>query len=112
MSETRRSVEDAYKDAGVKATDAELAYRKAYSQAYAKRRIAGEGDGAADRYARGEAAALAHERDGAAATVKFLSERLKGLEGDRSLLKSLIDWSSRMDDRPPPEPSYRPRAAA
>ena len=53
---------------------------------------------AAEREAKAKAASAdeCYKRDLAAGMVKVQTERLRGLEGERSMLKSLVDWSARL----------------
>ena len=99
MSEVRRAAETDHEQAVERAADAEAAYRKAYAKAF----IAAEGT-AAEREAKAKAESHAEcrERDIAAGLVKVQAERLRGLEGERSLLKSLLDWSRVMWERENP----------
>lgn len=93
MAEQRRAAEDALQVQVDKAAEAERDYRKAYAQAF----VQAEGT-AAEREAIAKSASAdeCYERDLAAAMVKVATERLRGLEGERSMLKSLVDWSSRL----------------
>jgi hypothetical protein len=78
----------------VEAAEAERAYRKAYASAWV------QADGTAEeRKAKAQAACadLSYQRDLKQGMVKVLSERLRGLEGERSMLKSLVEWSSKLD---------------
>ena len=68
-----------------------------YRQALAKAFIQAEGTAAErEAKARAEVADAQIDRDVAAGMVRVLTERLRGLEGERSMLKSLIEWSQRM----------------
>ena len=110
LAEQRRTAEDEHEKAVERAANAERDYRKRLAQAF----IQADGATAAMREAdaRAKAADEAFERDLSAGMVKVCSERLRGLEGERSMLKSLIDWSSREADRPAPEtPAIGRRAA-
>ena len=91
ISRQRRSVEESLEQAVKDAADAEVEYRKAYANAFI------DADGtAAEREAKAKKASAkeCRERDIKAGMVKVMQERLRGLEGERSLLKSLIDWSA------------------
>jgi hypothetical protein len=94
----RRDAEDTHQTQVERAAESERVYRKAYAQAF----IQAEGT-AAEREAKAKAASAdeAYGRDLAAGMVKVTVERLRGLEGERSQLKSLTEWSMRMnlDDR-------------
>jgi hypothetical protein len=99
MSEVRRAAEHDHEQAVEKAADAEAAYRKAYSQAFIK--ATGT---AAEReaIAKADSAKECRERDITAGMVKVSVERLRGLEGERSMLKSLMDWSRTIWERENP----------
>lgn len=93
MATLRRGAEDALEVQVGVAAEKEAAYRKAYSQAFVK----AEGTAAErEAVAKAQVSKECSERDVAAGMVKVQTERLRGLEGERSMLKSLIDWSSRM----------------
>ena len=47
--------------------------------------------------AKRDSAKECRERDIKAGMVKVYTERLRGLEGERSMLKSLTDWSARLN---------------
>ena len=93
MAEQRREAEEAHEAQVRVAADAEAEYRKAYALAF----VEAEGT-AAEREAVAKAGSsdACRERDVAAGMVKVMGERLRGLEGERSMLKSLIDWSARL----------------
>lgn len=91
IARQRRGMEDLVKDSVEKAADAEAAYRKAFATAF----ISAEGTAAErEAIAKRDSAKECRERDIKAGMVKVMHERLRGLEGERSLLKSLIDWSA------------------
>lgn len=93
MAEQRRAAEDALQHQVEAAADAERAYRKAFSLAF----IAAEGTAAArEAEAKASSADECYARDLSAGMVKVQTERLRGLEGERSMLKSLLDWSARL----------------
>jgi hypothetical protein len=98
LAELRRDAEDTHQTQVERAAESERVYRKAYAQAF----IQAEGT-AAEREAKAKAASAdeCYGRDLAAGMVKVTVERLRGLEGERSQLKSLTEWSMRMnlDDR-------------
>jgi hypothetical protein len=99
LADQRRDAENTLQQLIKAAADAEAEYRRALSEAF----LTVEGGTAAAREAaaRAKATPKSHERDIAAGMVKVQMERLHGLEGERSMLKSLIDWSShlRLDER-------------
>jgi hypothetical protein len=93
MSEQRRAAEDTLQSLVVAAADAECAYRKTYAQEFVKAvGIAAE----REAVAKAASADAGRARDLSAAMVKVQTERLRGLEGERSQLKSLTEWSSRL----------------
>ena len=93
LAELRREAEDTHERLTDEAAEAERAYRKAYAQAF----VQATGT-AAEREAVAKAAASdeAYVRDLKAGMVKVQVERLRGLEGERSQLKSLTEWSMRL----------------
>lgn len=107
LAELRRDAENEHERLTIAAAEAERDYRKAYAQAF----VGSEGTASErEAQARAQASAEAYARDVAAGMVKVMAERLRGLEGERSMLKSLIEWSSRLDpyataDRQPGETS-------
>lgn len=94
LAAQRRLAESNFEAAVERAADAERNYRKARAQEYAK--IAGGGT-AAQRESIIDAATadLRYERDLAAGMQKAMQERLRGLEGERSQLRALMDMSAR-----------------
>lgn len=93
LAEMRRDAEDAHEQLTKDAAEAERLYRKAYSQAF----VQATGTAAErEAKAKAEASQEAYERDLAAGMVKVQVERLRGLEGERSQLKSLVEWSMRL----------------
>ena len=91
ISRQRRGMEDMVEKSVEEAADAEANYRKAYAEAF----IQAEGTAAErEAIAKRDSAKEARERDIKAGMVKVMHERLRGLEGERSLLKSLLDWSA------------------
>jgi hypothetical protein len=103
LAELRREAEDEHERLTKDAADKERAYRQAYATAF----VQAEGTAAErEAIARSESADEAYERDLAAGMVKVQVERLRGLEGERSQLKSLCEWSMRLsiDGRETPYP--------
>lgn len=93
LATQRRDAEQNLETQVNEAAEAEAKYRKAYAEAF----IRAEGTAAErEAKAKNEASPEQIERDIAAGMVKVLTERLRGLEGERSMLKSLIEWSQRM----------------
>ncbi len=93
MARQRRAAEDSLQRTVEQSAEAERVYRKAFSQAF----IAAEGTAAArEAEAKAKSADECYARDLAAGMVRVQTERLRGLEGERSMLKSLVDWSSRL----------------
>lgn len=94
LAELRRGAEDAHSKQVHEAAQKERDYRKAYAQAF----LGAEGTVAErEEVARQATADDAYQRDLTAGMVKVCAERLRGLEGERSQLKSLIEWSARMN---------------
>jgi hypothetical protein len=93
LATQRRDAELALEAQVLKAADAEAAARKSYALAF----VAAEGTAAErEAVARDKAGQAFRDRDIQAGMVKVMTERLRGLEGERSMLKSLIEWSQRM----------------
>lgn len=95
LAEQRREAEDWHETLVEEASAAEREYRKAYAKAITK------AEGAVpvrEAQAKADTAELAYTRDYKDRLVKVASEKLRGLEGERSMLTSLISWSSRMTD--------------
>jgi hypothetical protein len=93
LAELRREAEDAHEQLTKEAAEAEREYRKAFAQAF----VQAEGTAAErEAIARAQSADAGYERDLAAGMVKVQAERLRGLEGERSQLKSLTEWSMRL----------------
>lgn len=96
MANQRREAERFLETVTREAADAEAAYRKGLAKAFAD---VDEGTAAfREAKARASVADLSLTRDIKSGMVKVALERLRGLEGERSMLKSLIDWSSRIDE--------------
>lgn len=93
MAEQRREAENTLQAQVERAAETEREYRKAFSTAF----VNAEGTAAArEAEAKAASADECYARDLAAGMVKVQTERLRGLEGERSMLKSLTDWSSRL----------------
>jgi hypothetical protein len=93
MAEQRRAAEDQLQRLVEDAAESERQYRLAFSKAF----IAADGI-AAEREAKAKSASAdeCYKRDLAAGMVRVQEQRLRGLEGERSQLKSITDWSSRL----------------
>lgn len=92
LASQRRNAEDTLEKAVTHAADCEHKYRKAYARAI----VTVEGPAVVkEAQAKSNAAAEARDRDIAAGMVKVAQERLRGLEGERSQLRALMDMSSR-----------------
>ena len=93
LADQRRQAELEHERLTKEAAEKERLYRKAYSKAF----VQAEGT-AAEREAKAKADSSdeAYERDLAAGMVKVCVERLRGLEGERSQLKSLTEWSMKL----------------
>lgn len=99
LAQQRRNAEDVLKDLVDDAAEKERVYRKRLAQAFVE---VTEGSAAhREAEAKSRAADAAYDRDLAAGSVKAQTERLRGLEGERAMLQSLISWSKemRLDDR-------------
>jgi hypothetical protein len=93
MAEQRRAAEDELQRLTTLAAEAEREYRKAFSRAF----VAAEGTAAArEAEAKAASADECYARDLSAGMVRVQTERLRGLEGERSMLKSMVDWSARL----------------
>ena len=100
LSEIRRRAEAELEAAIEKAGATEAAYRKTLARAF----VTVDGATAAQREAaaRSVASDAAYDRDLAAGMVKVCQERLRGLEGDRAMLRVLIEWSRSQEERAMP----------
>lgn len=94
LAQQRRAAETELDRLTKEAADAERFYRKELARSF----LLAEGDTAAHReaHARSLAADAGHKRDLAAGLVKAQHERLRGLEGERSQLKTICEWSAKM----------------
>lgn len=93
LASQRRNAEQTLEDAVEHAASAEQKYRKAYARAI----VTVEGPAVVkEAQAKANAAAEAYERDLAIGMVKVAQERLRGLEGERSQLRALMDLSSKL----------------
>jgi hypothetical protein len=109
LSRQRREAERFHERLTEEAAAAERSYRKAYAEAFVK--ATGT---AAEREAkaRSEASDAAYARDLKAGMVKVAAERLRGLEGERSMLKTLMEWSARVLEQGTPDGQVFGRRAA
>jgi hypothetical protein len=93
LADQRRVAELEHERLTKDAAEKERLYRKAYAKAF----VQAEGTAAErEAVAKAESADAAFERDLAAGMVKVTVERLRGLEGERSQLKSLVEWSAKL----------------
>jgi hypothetical protein len=93
LGEQRRAAETEHERLTKDAAEKERLYRKAYSKAF----VQATGTAAErEAKAKAESADEAYDRDLAAGMVKVTVERLRGLEGERSQLKSLVEWSAKL----------------
>lgn len=94
LAQQRRSAEEDLTRLTEEAAEAERAARKQLAQSF----LVAEGASAAHReaHARSLAADAFYERDLKVGLVKACHERLRGLEGERSQLKTICEWSARM----------------
>lgn len=96
LADQRRLAEQDLERMAREASEKEAAYRKALAEAF----VQIEGGTAAEREAKARAAVAdkSYERDLSAGLVKVQTERLRGLEGERSMLKSLVEWSAKINE--------------
>lgn len=104
LAELRRDAEQQHERRIQEAAEAERDYRREMAKAF----VGAEGGTAAQReaLARAACADAAYLRDLSAGMVRAAQERLRGLEGERSMLKSLISLSevqARMMDGQQPQ---------
>ena len=94
LAQQRRAAETRLEELATEAAEAERAYRKKLAQSF----LVAEGDTAAMReaHAKSLAADAGYQRDLKVGLVKAQQERLRGLEGERSQLKTIAEWSARM----------------
>lgn len=94
LAQQRRAAEADLDRLTREAAEAERDYRKTLAQCF----LTAKGDTAAMREAsaKADAADAGYGRDLAAGLVKACHERLRGLEGERSQLKTLSEWSAKM----------------
>lgn len=107
LAELRRDAEHEHERLVREAADAEHAYRLAYSAAMLKAEAPSAG--AREAIAKAASAGEARDRDIAQGLAKAAVERLRGLEGERSMLKSLIEWSARLNVNGDPDPRQEAR---
>lgn len=95
LAQQRRAAEDDLKVLTEEAADAERLARKKLAECF----LIAEGASAAQReaHARALAADAFYERDLKVGLVKACHERLRGLEGERSQLKTICEWSAKMN---------------
>lgn len=92
LASQRRNAEAELERAVEHAAATEQKYRKAYARAI----VSVEGPAVVkEAQAKANAAAEAYDRDLASGMVKVAGERLRGLEGERSQLRALMDMSAR-----------------
>lgn len=91
---SRREAEKVLEACVNEAATATHAYRKGFAEAIVK----AEGTQTVrEAQAKAEAADLELKRDIARGMERVAQERLRGLEGERSILKTLMDWNSRLE---------------
>lgn len=91
----RRKAEDELRKATEEAAEAERTYRKSL----ALRLVNAPPEYTAaqkEAWAKGEVADLSYARDLSAGMVRVMQERLRGLEGERAVLRALTEWSMRL----------------
>jgi predicted HTH transcriptional regulator len=105
LAQARRREEDNYKFCVEKAADAEANYRKKFAAAF----LSEEGTMAErEQRARLATADAARDRDLKDGLARASLERLRGLEGERAMLRLLVQWSERHDG---PQPAWSREAA-
>jgi hypothetical protein len=77
--------------------DAEREYRTTLAKAFARERAEGQPAGAAEITARGEAAEAKHKAAIAGSLAKSALLRIDECEREASTLRSIADWSQRID---------------
>lgn len=94
LAQQRRAAETDLDRLTREAAEAERVYRRTLAKAF----LTAEGNSAAMReaHAKAEASDAGFDRDLAVGLVKACHERLRGLEGERSQLKTICEWSARM----------------
>ena len=94
LAELRRDAEQHHENAIKEAAQAEADYRRAFARAI----VSIEGRSAEEReaLAREQTARESYDRDLKLGLAKAAQERLRGLKGKRSMLKSLIEFSARL----------------
>ena len=94
MSSQRRATEEMLKGQNIIAADAEANYRRAFAAAF----VRAEGT-AAERQAvaHSESADMARDRDIQERMFKVFEQRLRGLEGERAMLRALMEWSMKLN---------------
>lgn len=94
LAQQRRSAEERLEELAEQAAEAERFARKELARCF----LIAEGNSAAQReaHARSLAADAFYQRDLAVGLVKAQHERLRGLEGERSQLKTICEWSAKM----------------
>ena len=95
LAELRREAEAQHEAALQAAAQAEADYRRAFARALVSTEARSAGE--REALAREQTATESYDRDLKGGLAKAAAERLRGLEGERSMLKSLIDWSARLD---------------
>jgi hypothetical protein len=95
LADQRRAAEEDLERLTQDAAEKEAAYRRALAEAFTRAEGTAKAQEAA---ARAAVADKSYERDLAAGMVKVQAERLRGLEGERSMLKSLVEWSARINE--------------
>lgn len=96
LAQQRRDAEEELEKQVKKAAEAERSYRKSLALAFVNPDNTGKTAAAREAKARDIAGEAGKDRDIQAAMVKVFVERLRGLEGERSMLKSLVEWSMKM----------------
>jgi hypothetical protein len=109
LAQQRRDAEQLLEQQVEKAAEAERSYRKSLALAFLDPENPGTTAASKEAWAKDRAAEAGRDRDIQQGLVRAFTERLRGLEGERAMLRVLIDWSQRMSAD---EHEHRARRAA
>src|SRR4051794_41871920 len=97
FTEAIREREQDYRDAIIRAADAEAVYRNAFAEALGRQRAVGKSVEEAKAGAQAECAVLSRERDVTAGLAKHAAEVLENRRDDRRAYNRLVEWSAAHD---------------
>lgn len=97
LHETRRQARTDYVRYCEQEADADREYRRTMAQSIVAQRAEGEPASVAEAVARGIAADAKHRRDIAASLAKACLLRIEECERDSATLRSIGEWSQRLD---------------